>query len=396
MTDGRRKTRRSALLICELETFHAAHAEFNASVLATARSAFPASPIYFLASTRHYAMVSIELERHGIDGVGFVELAEPPASNWYSTRAYWLRTVRLIYGLSRQLDCSKILVCGFGEQFHHYFAILMPRSFHGRWCGLVHRASYLTRKKGRGLKYRLKECAIRFLTRNRRSRLIFLGPTIARHITENLAFSDVDVRWIYHPYLFPADACVSPLGDGRIDFVFAGRTAKEKGFDIFCRIADEISSASANPAINPVFTLAGGLRWVPREYSAGGNVRLADPALRLTRDDLAVQLHGASYLVMPYDASRYGRTSASGVLLDAISHVKPIIALRTDELSCYFELFGDLGILCESEVEMKQVVLEIIRNPPSIAYAAQQANLLAARAFLRVDNQKAAFAELWI
>jgi hypothetical protein len=99
---------------------------------------------------------------------------------------------------------------------------------------------------------------------------------------------------------------------------------------------------------------------------------------------------------MPYDASAYGRTKASGVLLDAASHVKPIIALRTDELSYYFELFGDLGILCESAAEMKHVVFDIIRNPPSIAYAEQQANLLTARDFFRVENQKAAFKSLWL
>jgi glycosyltransferase involved in cell wall biosynthesis len=201
---------------------------------------------------------------------------------------------------------------------------------------------------------------------------------------------------MHHPYLFDEEPLVSPLGNDRINFVYAGRTHKEKGFDIFCLIADEVGSTVFEPAIDPIFTLAGGLRWVPREYSTGGNVSLADTALRLTRDHLTVHLKNASYLVMPYDASAYGRTKASGVLLDAASHVKPIIALRTDELSYYFELFGDLGILCESAAEMKHVVFDIIRNPPSIAYAEQQANLLTARDFFRVENQKAAFKSLWL
>jgi glycosyltransferase involved in cell wall biosynthesis len=156
-----------------------------------------------------------------------------------------------------------------------------------------------------------------------------------------------------------------------------------------------VSSTLSNPTIEPSFTLVGGLRWAPREYSAAGSVRLAEAALRLTRDDLAAHLKDASYLVMPYDASAYGRTKASGVFLDAVSYVKPIIAFRTDELSYYFALFGELGSLCDTAAEMKAVVLDIVRSPPSTAYAEQQANLLRARDFLRVENQKAAFKGLW-
>ena len=60
-----------------------------------------------------------------------------------------------------------------------------------------------------------------------------------------------------------------------------------------------------------------------------------------------------------YDPSgKYGLTP-SGVLYDCIHWRIPIVALRNENFSIYFEKYGDLGVLCESVEEMALIVNKI-------------------------------------
>jgi glycosyltransferase involved in cell wall biosynthesis len=201
------------------------------------------------------------------------------------------------------------------------------------------------------------------------------------------------IKWIYHPYLFDDHTEKQSLNEKAINFVFLGRTSKGKGFDVFCRLANNISQIY--PAPDVTFTLVGRPRWLPKEYSETGPVRIVSSAVRMTRDEMATHLRTASYLVMPYMTTVYGKMKTTGIFLDTVKYLKPIIALKSDDLAHYFEKFGELGFLCESVEEMKQVLLDIIQNPPLKEYSEQQARLLKAREFLNHEHQKDAFKALW-
>ena len=142
--------------------------------------------------------------------------------------------------------------------------------------------------------------------------------------------------------------------------------------------------------------MIGGLQWRPDEFSDDGPViRVKQERWRLTREDLVSELQKTSYLIMPYDKTKFGKTNVSGTFFDAVKYLKPIIAINNSELSHYFEKFGDIGYLCESTDEMKQIILDIANNPPSRRYTEQQSCLLEARKFFHCDNQKDAFRKLW-
>jgi hypothetical protein len=91
----------------------------------------------------------------------------------------------------------------------------------------------------------------------------------------------------------------------------------------------------------------------------------------------------------------YGKMKTTGIFLDTVQYLKPIIALKSNDLAHYFELFGELGILCDSVEEMEQVLVNIIQNPPLKEYSEQQARLLQVREFLNHEHQKEAFKALW-
>jgi glycosyltransferase involved in cell wall biosynthesis len=201
------------------------------------------------------------------------------------------------------------------------------------------------------------------------------------------------IKWIYHPYLFDDHTEKQSLNEKAINFVFLGRTSKGKGFDVFCRLANKISHVYPEQIVT--FTLVGRPRWLPKEYSETGPVRIASSAGRMTRDEMAIHLQMASYLVMPYMTNVYGKMKTTGIFLDTVQYLKPIIALKSNDLAHYFELFGELGILCDSVEEMEQVLVNIIQNPPLKEYSEQQARLLQAREFLNHEHQKEAFKALW-
>jgi len=119
------------------------------------------------------------------------------------------------------------------------------------------------------------------------------------------------------------------------------------------------------------------------------------PANRDPIEELVSELQHASYLIMPYDKGSYGKTLISGTFYDAIKYLKPIIALNTNDFRYFFDRFGDLGYLCESVDEMKQVILDIMDDPPLKRYSEQQQCLLDLRNFLHHDKQKDAFRALW-
>jgi hypothetical protein len=386
------------ILICELEKFDKAHAEVNAAVIATARAAFPEDPVYFLAGKGHSSAVSSELARYRIRNVRLEILPDPPKGGQVSKDWFIIRTVRSVFRLFRKSGCSQLLVCGLNQNLHNYLLILMPKWFVSPCCAVVHRGHYLVSRTHATRLDWVKNRVIHFLTKKnlltkKKLRVVVLAPTVAQFLTENLTYPRVEIKWIYHPYLFDDKTEQRPLNKKPVNFVFLGRTSIGKGFDKFCGIANKISHVY--PAQDVTFTLVGRPRWLPKEYSETGPVRIVSSAVRMTRDEMASHLRMASYLVIPYMTTVYGKMKTSGIFLDSVKYLKPIIALKSDDLVHYFQLFGELGILCESVEEMEQVLLDIIRNPPLKDYSEQQARLLKAQEFLNHEHQKEAFKALW-
>ena len=378
------------MIMCELTSLFGDHAEINASLVMTARAAFPDDPVCFIATRRQCEAVGNELTHYGVSHVFFEELPDRPASS----RTQLIRTVRTVFRACRKHHCKRILIGGFDRRYHDIFSLFMPRWFRGRCYGLVHHQGvYLLPGKNssrlRALKSRLTS-----LLWSDRIRVLVLGPSVADYLSAHSRYPDVRIGWVYHPYFYGDGGDKQPLDSGNIQFAFLGRTAREKGFDIFYRIASEIMDKPGSA--NCRFTLIGGMHWQPDGYTENGPVvRVKQEKWRLAREDLVSELRKASYLVMPYDRTNYGKTNVSGTLYDSIKYLKPIIALNNPELAHFFGKFGDLGYLCETADEMKEVIIDITETPPSERYSKQQECLLEARNFLHHDKQKNVFRALW-
>ena len=80
------------------------------------------------------------------------------------------------------------------------------------------------------------------------------------------------------------------------------------------------------------------------------------------------------YALFTYKLNSYKYT-ASGALIDAINFEKPIIALSNDYVKSYFDIYGNIGYLCNSYEELKNKIITITKNFPKEEYEIQVKNI---------------------
>jgi len=114
----------------------------------------------------------------------------------------------------------------------------------------------------------------------------------------------------------------------------------------------------------------------------------------IARADYERELARLDYVVFLYPPGSYTLT-ASGALLDALSLGKPVIALRNPYFEHCFSLLGDIGYLCGSVDELRDLMIGLVRVPPVDRHARQQAAVAAGRRLLAPESVAATFAANW-
>ncbi|MBS5861587.1 hypothetical protein KID03_09190 [bacterium] len=89
------------------------------------------------------------------------------------------------------------------------------------------------------------------------------------------------------------------------------------------------------------------------------------------RNKLLAQI---DYALFTYKLNSYKYT-ASGALIDAINFEKPIIALSNDYVKSYFDIYGNIGYLCNSYEELKNKIITITKSFPKEEYEIQVKNI---------------------
>ncbi len=180
----------------------------------------------------------------------------------------------------------------------------------------------------------------------------------------------------------PVNAAESPDAAGepppappvRIGFVGQGTAAK--GFDVFVAIARALKAAHGDRV---AFHLVG--RTVPGTDSGPLASVLAEPAsdAHLPRAEFLRRLARLHYVLLPFRPGYYD-LSASGALLDAVTWLKPVIALDVPLVRQFAAAHGEIGFLCKDGDALREAVDAAIAAPDGARYAAQVAALARARA----------------
>jgi hypothetical protein len=191
---------------------------------------------------------------------------------------------------------------------------------------------------------------------------------------------------VLDPPYFMNETATAVDGDRHIRFGYfgVGRNA-ERAFNQFVRLAQEIQRQPGRKR---------------GEFLIVGHVQtgVGDPAIRpgvvegasrtaLPLDEYTRRARTVTYAVSLADSAHY-RLVASASFLDALCYLKPGIYLRNAYVQYYFDRMGDIGYLCDSYDELRDVILAILQNFPEARYQQQCQNIRNGR--LRFEPQAVA------
>jgi glycosyltransferase involved in cell wall biosynthesis len=172
-----------------------------------------------------------------------------------------------------------------------------------------------------------------------------------------------------------AAAWVTPPARPPTRIGFVGLGTPEKGMDTFLSIA---TRARATHGACLAFVHVG--RMPDGAGPSGFDALEHPPATRqLARQEFMARLGSLHYIMLPFRRGYYD-LSASGALLDAVTWLKPVIAMRVPLTERFFAEYGDIGHLCVDEAEMERVVAEVAGRPDFARYDRQVDALRRARA----------------
>jgi glycosyltransferase involved in cell wall biosynthesis len=156
---------------------------------------------------------------------------------------------------------------------------------------------------------------------------------------------------------------------------FVGQATEAKGIDIFLRIATALGARYPGQIS---FHLVG--RAMPGT-DPNIFVPLAEPPTdtHLPRADFIARMASLHYVVLPFRPGYYD-LAASGALIDALTWLKPVLAMPVGFVQALFASAGDIGDLCADEAALRAALERLVTVPDPDRYAAQVANLRAARA----------------
>jgi hypothetical protein len=171
---------------------------------------------------------------------------------------------------------------------------------------------------------------------------------------------------------FPAERLQDtdkPQLHGAIRFGFFGVTS-DKGFDTYFRLISEVQDRSRNAEC----VVVGYLNHSPNDYKMYAR-RIPDlTSAPISSEEYDKRARSVTYAVLTARPEDY-QLRGSGSFVDAISHGKPGIYLKNDFVEYYFKLMGNIGYLCDTVQEMRDLMLSIVMSFPLDRYNEQCRNV---------------------
>jgi hypothetical protein len=386
-------------ILCEPQCWGFEHALFNAALLDTILWAYPQAQVYFLGEREHLKWIRQSLHKAGVSRsnqhaqVTWQEIAipAPDFDHWgrftldgYRQESAWLQRV---LSLVEQIQADLLVITSITNPG----LVALKRTIYTaqkRIPTIIIPHSILATIQDKSLLRLLKNRFSGFrqalhLPQPPELRYIALGGSILQYLqaTEpRMAkfFRVLDPPYLWDQFELPQGICQIPQ-TVRYGYLGVGH----KGFDTFARLATAVLSA----ADNVEFTLVGFLNTPkdPALYTGRVTGIVHEP---LSTEEYARRANSLTYSVWVADHLERYRLAASVTFQDALSFIKPGIYLRNPYIEYYMSQMGDIGYLCDSIEQMRDLLIELVHNFPLERYQQQCQNILHARQ--RFDPQNLA------
>jgi hypothetical protein len=371
------------ILACEPVCRGFEHAAVNAAMLAVVKEAFPDEELLFTAEQEHLHLVAQDPFLRAKGGLTMETLLVPQHRATSSERFdNDFRTVQSLFASAEQRNASLVFFTCIGGETLHAIKLLLDQSpgircvvvLHGIVASVLKRPSLLPWKN----RHRFRTWFLR--DPSERLSYIVLGESIERELAARFPALQPHLVSLDLPYHFAAPEEYVPFRDRTVSFGSLGVLRKVKGSGLFLRLAGEVTATRT--AYRPHFVCVGPIVDKKLRKLLSGAVSVPSPDAPLPPDKYAAHARQLDYAIMLHGA---GTTlNGSGVLFDAFSYLKPVIALKSPFFSAYFDKMGNIGYLCDNYADLKRRVLDLLDHPPVDEYLLQRQALLTGREQLRI------------
>jgi hypothetical protein len=372
-----------SIVLCEPQCWGFEHASFNAALLQTVLIAYPGAALVFMGEADHLACVREALDRascplHGRVRWQEVEIPLRTVGGWRRLRSesVWCRRV---LSVARDPQVNALVICSITETGllvlkgmlqTHRIPVPVLVTIHGilasvegsgprrPWNWATHLRQVLRLPHPRQLTY------------------LALSDSIRVAVSEAMPGVVSHFRAVDPPYFMPSVANAFMPG-AMIRFGHFGVARDhEKNFGLFAQLAEEVGRCFDPPlgefwAVGFLDPSAGNV--TAREASVKGLSRAP-----LSAEEYAWRAQSIAYAVGLANPLHY-RLVVNASFLDALCYLKPGIYLRNPYIEYYFNRLGDIGYLCDSYDQVRDVVFSVLREFPQGRYREQCANILRGR-----------------
>jgi len=366
------------------------HLPFNEEYLRVLRDAFPDDRIVFRARAGHVANLKPRVaDLGGIEFETCAPFAPPfglsshnPLGGWLAAQACRKTMTDAIKG--RPLRFAALL----GVDGHLYAAV-------GRhWAASAPLHMILHGQLGDAMIWRSRNPVTRFtdivsqiqqpLPRGVSLVALELG---VKEAIAGLAPGNRSVVTLEHPILTSEWSEESPpAADGSLKIAFLGNARRSKGFEVFANLAR--SSEREDLRFESI-----GIAAPDTDHLDVGMLARKPSRTSMSRQDYLDAVRAIDLVCLPLHSRAYDFT-ASGTFADAVSALKPLIALRNRTFDAIVAKYGPIGWLVESEAELFYLMATLDQDAFLAARPGWVANLRAIREARRPEVLAAGYAAL--
>ena len=350
------------IVICEPECWDLVHVPFNAALLEIIRTAFPTERVTFYGEKAHLKYVKLQVQDEISSSIDWKAISIPPRRSKVYQRFF--PDLKIIGRLLKSIDDSPrshlVLTCVSPSTLIALKILIRRSIFRNRKVQVILHAglSALNGWRSRNPLLRVQDIRTALSIKGTRGiRYIVLENSIRGALYRKLPFLRGRVDVLDHP-IPPNEEAEKILGlRPPFRFGFIGSITPIKGFNVFLRLASELSMKFPNYLeFHAIGQLQKNMEKVDMKGLKSG------PSLEpLSRHQYVHHLKKLHYVCFPYQKEHY-ELCASGALLDAIAWEKPFIASRIPIFENLFYKFGDIGYLCANEDEFRKTMEHIIES----------------------------------
>lgn len=381
------------ILVCEIRYAHLAHVPFNAGLLATIRAAFPKEEMLFFGAAAHVDELTKVVGQPLANSIEWREILPPTSGTAYLKRFFLeLSVIRRLLRTVPQGSTSRLVFTSASPST--VLALKVARLFrheHPPVQMILHSLSGVVGKRYRRPLRRFQDMKTALtLLGNRNMQYIVLEQSICNTVVKNFPLLSGKIEALDHPISLNEGTSQTVDLAEPIRFGFLGSASRTKGFPVFVKTANQVK---VNYGPRAEFHVIGHSQ-LDKYPVNGTDVLTSKPTgMQMSRADFIWGVSPLHFVVLPHEPAWY-TLAASGVLLDAITWQKPVIARKIPIFESMFERYGDIGYLFSDEEDLTVIVEKILQAPDKSRYHAQLLNLGTARKSRAPETLAASYREI--